>query len=48
MMHAQAQPLPLVLEDRTGAYTTTDFDDIYDRAFFRVVCSSQRAGVVRE
>ncbi|KAJ6506324.1 hypothetical protein C8R47DRAFT_1037475 [Mycena vitilis] len=28
--------LPYTLEDRTGAYTSTDFDDIYDRLFFHV------------
>lgn len=27
---------PLVFEDRTGQYSTTDLDDIYDRMFFRV------------
>jgi hypothetical protein len=28
---------PLIFEDRTGQYATTDLDDIYDRMFFRVV-----------
>ncbi|EED83726.1 predicted protein [Postia placenta Mad-698-R] len=28
--------LPYFLEDRTGAYTGSDFDDIYDRLFLRV------------
>lgn len=28
---------PLIFEDRTGQYATTDFDDIYDRMFLRVV-----------
>jgi hypothetical protein len=28
---------PLVFEDKTGQYSTTDLDDIYDRMFFRVV-----------
>nr|GAT51762.1 predicted protein [Mycena chlorophos] len=25
------------------AYTSTDFDDVYDRAFFHVICTSQRS-----
>jgi hypothetical protein len=29
-------PLPFQLEDRTGAYIETDFDDIYDRRFYRL------------
>ena len=29
--------LPYYLEDRTGHYTGTDFDEIYDRLFLRVV-----------
>ncbi|KAJ7062751.1 hypothetical protein C8F01DRAFT_985944 [Mycena amicta] len=44
--HSNAQPLPLILEDRTGAYTTTDFDDIYDRAFFHVVCTAQSSVMI--
>lgn len=28
--------LPYLLEDRTGVFTTSDFDDIYDRLFLRV------------
>lgn len=28
---------PLVFEDKTGSYATTDLDEIYDRMFFRVV-----------
>ncbi|KAF7296995.1 hypothetical protein MIND_00931800 [Mycena indigotica] len=45
-MQSPTRSLPLILEDRTGAYTTTDFDDIYDRAFFHVVCSAQRSVMV--
>ncbi|KAF7300896.1 hypothetical protein MKEN_01315900 [Mycena kentingensis (nom. inval.)] len=45
-MHAQTQSLPFVLEDRTGAYTSTDFDDIYDRAFFHVVYAPQSSAVM--
>ncbi|KAJ7618587.1 hypothetical protein FB45DRAFT_1033788 [Roridomyces roridus] len=37
-------PLPYVLEDRTGAHTTSDFDDIYDRLFFHVATAPQRSG----
>jgi len=37
-------PLPYILEDRSGAHTTTDFDDIYDRVFFHVVTVPQRSG----
>ena len=29
--------LPYYLEDRSGSYTGSDFDDIYDRLFLRVV-----------
>ncbi|KAJ7661364.1 hypothetical protein DFH06DRAFT_373326 [Mycena polygramma] len=36
--------LPYTLEDRTGAYTASDFDDIYDRLFFHVATTPQRAG----
>ncbi|KAJ7983209.1 hypothetical protein DFH06DRAFT_1266665 [Mycena polygramma] len=36
--------LPYTLEDRTGAYTASDFDDIYDRLFFHVATAPQRAG----
>ncbi len=28
--------LPYCLEDRTGHYTGTDFDEIYDRLFLRI------------
>ena len=28
--------LPYYLEDRTGLYTGTDFDEVYDRLFLRV------------
>ncbi|KAJ7663474.1 hypothetical protein B0H17DRAFT_1016197 [Mycena rosella] len=39
-------PLPYILEDRTGAHTASDFDDIYDRLFFHVATAphTQRAG----
>ncbi|KAJ7775627.1 hypothetical protein DFH07DRAFT_87201 [Mycena maculata] len=37
-------PLPYILEDRTGAHTTSDFDDIYDRLFFHVATAPQRSG----
>lgn len=29
-------PPPYILEDRTGLNTATDFDDLYDRIFFRI------------
>lgn len=35
------RPLPYVLEDRTGANTSSDFDEIYDRVYFRVARSPQ-------
>lgn len=35
-------PLPYVLEDRTGSNTASDFDDIYDRMFFRVARPQDR------
>ncbi len=35
----QRGPLPYILEDRTGTNTGSDFDDIYDRLFFRVARS---------
>ena len=31
-----SRALPYYLEDRTGHYTGTDFDEIYDRLFLRV------------
>lgn len=31
--------LPYLLEDRTGSHNASDFDDIYDRIFFRVAPS---------
>jgi hypothetical protein len=37
------QPLPYVLEDRTGVNTASDFDEIYDRVFYRIA----RAPLVR-
>ncbi|KAK0455633.1 uncharacterized protein EV420DRAFT_1272137 [Desarmillaria tabescens] len=43
----QRGPLPYILEDRTGANTGSDFDDIYDRLFFRVARSpSQTATMI--
>lgn len=35
------RPLPYILEDRSGANTDTDFDDMYDRLFFRVLRKPQ-------
>ncbi|KAJ7075733.1 hypothetical protein B0H15DRAFT_916632 [Mycena belliarum] len=37
-------PLPYIFDDRTGAHTSSDFDDIYDRAFFHVATAPQRSG----
>ncbi|KAJ6562070.1 hypothetical protein B0H19DRAFT_943564 [Mycena capillaripes] len=37
-------PLPFIFEDRTGAHTSSDFDDIYDRLFFHVATVPQRSG----
>ncbi|KAJ7124430.1 hypothetical protein C8R44DRAFT_619743 [Mycena epipterygia] len=37
-------PLPYILEDRTGAHTASDFDDIYDRLFYHVATVPQRSG----
>jgi hypothetical protein len=37
-------PLPYIFEDRTGAHTSSDFDDIYDRLFFHVATAPQRSG----
>lgn len=34
--------VPYVLEDRTGLNTASDFDDMYDRIFFRVARLPQR------
>jgi hypothetical protein len=36
-------PLPYILEDRSGVYNASDFDDIYDRLFLRIVESSHDA-----
>lgn len=44
-MNRRPQP-PCILEDRTGLHTASDFDDIYDRIFFRVAPVSERPGVV--
>ncbi|GBE78870.1 hypothetical protein BKA93DRAFT_830378 [Sparassis latifolia] len=34
--------LPFFLEDRTGVFTGSDFDDIYDRLFLRASRSSEK------
>lgn len=34
-------PLPYILEDRSGIYNASDFDDIYDRLFLRIAESSR-------
>ncbi|KAG6825235.1 hypothetical protein H0H92_004325 [Tricholoma furcatifolium] len=31
-----AEESPYILEDRSGSLTLTDFDDLYDRVFFRI------------
>jgi len=36
-------PLPYILEDRSGVYNSSDFDDIYDRLFLRIAESSRDA-----
>ena len=33
------RPLPFYLEDRTGDYSATDYDEAYDRLFLRVACA---------
>jgi hypothetical protein len=35
-------PSAYFFEDRTGALTSSDFDEVYDRAFMRVSTASQR------
>ncbi|KAJ8095183.1 hypothetical protein PM082_010405 [Marasmius tenuissimus] len=35
-MNSTRTPLPYIFEDRTGALTLSDFDDMYDRLFFRI------------
>lgn len=35
-MSYRKAPLPYILEDRTGLNNASDFDDIYDRIFFRI------------
>ncbi|KAK7031066.1 hypothetical protein VNI00_013666 [Paramarasmius palmivorus] len=35
-------PLPYIFEDRTGQLTGSDFDDMYDRLFFRVARIPQK------
>ena len=39
----RSAPLPYILEDRTGVYNASDFDDIYDRLFLRIAESSHDA-----
>lgn len=35
--------IPYILEDRTGSHTASDFDDVYDRIFFRVAPSPRKS-----
>ncbi|KAG7093567.1 hypothetical protein E1B28_007237 [Marasmius oreades] len=35
-MNSPRTPLPYIFEDRTGTLTLSDFDDMYDRLFYRV------------
>jgi len=42
MMMRKSRELPYVLEDRTGSHAASDFDDIYDRIFFRVAPSPRK------
>lgn len=35
-------PLPIILEDRSGQYDASDFDDIYDRLFLRIAPSENQ------
>ena len=37
-------PRPIILEDRSGLYDASDFDDIYDRLFLRVAPSPNEKG----
>lgn len=39
----RSAPLPYILEDRSGIYNGSDFDDIYDRLFLRIAESSHDA-----
>jgi hypothetical protein len=39
----RSAPLPYILEDRSGIYNASDFDDIYDRLFLRIAESSHDA-----
>lgn len=39
--------IPYLLEDRTGSHSASDFDDIYDRIFFRVAPSSSSPHILR-
>jgi len=40
----RTESLPYVLEDRSGVYNDSDFEDIYDRLFLRIAESSRDAG----
>ncbi len=35
-MYGQSHVLPYILEDRTGVNTASDFDEMYDRVFYRI------------
>ncbi|KAJ3984415.1 hypothetical protein F5890DRAFT_1516902 [Lentinula detonsa] len=39
-------PLPYVFEDRTGQLYGSDFDDMYDRLFYRVARDPQRTATM--
>ncbi|KII89241.1 hypothetical protein PLICRDRAFT_175456 [Plicaturopsis crispa FD-325 SS-3] len=41
MNHAYSLPPPYVLEDKTGSFANSDWDEIYDRIFLRVSRSPQ-------
>ncbi|KIK68850.1 hypothetical protein GYMLUDRAFT_34843 [Collybiopsis luxurians FD-317 M1] len=41
-----SDPLPYVFEDRTGQFDSSDFDDIYDRLFYRVARDPQRTATM--
>ncbi|KAJ4468308.1 hypothetical protein J3R30DRAFT_3410387 [Lentinula aciculospora] len=39
-------PLPYIFEDRTGQLYASDFDDMYDRLFYRVTRDPQRPSMM--
>jgi hypothetical protein len=39
----RSAPLHYILEDRSGVYNDSDFEDIYDRLFLRIAESSRDA-----